>query len=260
MTPEPPKRVLLVYSRVGGGHLSAARALAAELEATGQATTRLVDIYVEGGRFPVTRFPALYAWMARSQPRLWWMVYRASEGSLIQDPQRVLRLFLRSRLRRLLDEERPDLIVSVLPGVNGVLAQTGVRLEVVLTDWHSVHRLWVARGVTHYAAPTESARADCIKFGAAPSAVEVVGIPVRRDFGLPATHASAARFRILAMVGAEGSPHALRNLAQLAQQDLDAELIVVCGRNKNLRRELATQERRHRTHVFGFVNNMQELK
>ena len=52
------RRVLVVYSRVGGGHQSAARALAAELDATGQATTRLIDVYVDTGRFPLTTFPA----------------------------------------------------------------------------------------------------------------------------------------------------------------------------------------------------------
>ena len=60
------RRVVLVYSRVGGGHLSAARALAAELEATGAATTTIVDAYLECGRFPLTLFPAAYARLARA--------------------------------------------------------------------------------------------------------------------------------------------------------------------------------------------------
>src|SRR5207302_4357631 len=37
------QRVLVAYSRVGGGHLSAAHALAAELESTGRVSTKLVD-------------------------------------------------------------------------------------------------------------------------------------------------------------------------------------------------------------------------
>jgi len=59
------RRVLLIYSRVGGGHLSAARALEEELVASGRAQTRLVDIYLECGRFPVTLFPRAYAELAR---------------------------------------------------------------------------------------------------------------------------------------------------------------------------------------------------
>ena len=52
---------MVMYSRVGGGHLSAARALAAELEAAAMCTARLVDIYVDCGRFPVTRFSLCFS-------------------------------------------------------------------------------------------------------------------------------------------------------------------------------------------------------
>ena len=48
-------------------------------------------------------------------------------------------------------------------------------------------------------------------------------------------------------------------LAQLNNLEETVQVIVVCGRNEELRRELAVQERRHPTHVFGFVTNMQEL-
>ncbi len=142
------KRVLVVYSRVGGGHLSAARALAAELESSGKATTRLVDAYLECGRFPATLIPTAYARLARAHPRLWSMVYH---GSTSFNPQWVLGPFLKGGFGREIAEFGPDVVVSVLPAINGLLARaanyTGARLEVVLTDWHSVHRFWVARAM-----------------------------------------------------------------------------------------------------------------
>jgi UDP-N-acetylglucosamine:LPS N-acetylglucosamine transferase len=251
------QRALLVYSRVGGGHLSAARALAEELEAAGVAT-RLVDAYVECGRFPVTLFPAAYAELARYHPRLWSMVYRATERGL--NPNRILRPFLRDGLARIVKEERPDLVVSTLPVVNGLLAEaaarTGARLEVVLTDWHSVHRFWVASGVHHFTAPTDSARLDCIRFGAPSDSVDVVGIPVRRAFSTPSQPQKHGKFTILAMVGAEGSPRALRNVAHLAQLDLDAQLLVICGRNEQLRQRVERLPTRMPLQAVGFVDNV----
>src|SRR3982074_104809 len=103
-----PRRALLGYSRVGGGHLSAARALAEELEAAG-VSTRLVDAYVECGRFPVTLFPAAYAQLARYHPRLWSMVYRGTEKGL--SPKRILGPFLRDGLTRTVKKQRPDLVI-----------------------------------------------------------------------------------------------------------------------------------------------------
>src|ERR1700682_2839316 len=101
---DAPKRVLVVYSRVGGGHLSAALALAAELESSGKATVTLVDAYLECGRFPTTLFPAAYAWLVRSHPRLWSMVYHHSNSL---NPQRVLGPFLADGFRRELTEVGP---------------------------------------------------------------------------------------------------------------------------------------------------------
>jgi processive 1,2-diacylglycerol beta-glucosyltransferase len=249
-----------VYSRVGGGHLSAALALAEDLESQGVAT-RLVDAYVECGRFPVTLFPAAYAQLARYHPRLWSMLYRGTQKGLT--PNRFLSPFLRRGVTKVMAEERPDLVISTLPVVNGLLAEatanSGARLEVVLTDWHSVHRLWVADGVHHFTAPTDSARQDCIRFGAAPDCVDVVGIPVRRAFAAPTQPHKDEKFTILAMVGAEGSPRSLRNVAHLAQLDLDAQLMVICGRNEQLRRRVERLPTRMPLRAVGFVDNVAEL-
>jgi len=254
------RRVLLVYSRVGGGHLSAARALAEALEATGHAHTRLVDAYVECGRFPITLVPRAYAELARHHPRLWSMLFHGSNTPF--DPKTVLGPFLRSGLRRVITEAQPDLVMSVLPVVNSLLVERAPRTEVVLTDWHSVHRLWVARGVDHYTAPTKVARLDCIRFGAPPAAVEVVGIPVRRAFttiaGQPRPPARQT-FTVLMMVGAEGSPRALDNLRALLELQIDAQVVVVCGRNEELRERVSALPTRLPMQVLGFVDNVAEL-
>jgi processive 1,2-diacylglycerol beta-glucosyltransferase len=154
--------------------------------------------------------------------------------------------------------------------VNGVLAEAasrvGAGVEVVLTDWHAVHHSWVARGVQHYTASTESARQDCIRFGAALDAIDVVGIPVRRNFALGTARElvraerlaqlglDPKRFTILAMVGAEGSPRAVRNIAHVARLDLDAQLLVICGRNEKLRAHLERLPARMPVRAVGFVD------
>jgi 1,2-diacylglycerol 3-beta-galactosyltransferase len=273
------RRVVVVYSRVGGGHLSAARALAEELESTGRAAAKIVDAYLECARFPLTLFPAAYARLARDHPRLWSMVYHGSDTASV-DSTRVLGPFLRQGFGRLLADERPDAVVSVLPAINGLLAQAaannGIGLEVVLTDWYAVHHSWVARGVDHYTVPTDSARQDCVRFGAPAACVDVVGIPVRSAFQSPRADVDQKtvrarrlaelgldpkRFTILAMVGAEGSPRALRNIARLAQADkhLDGQLLVMCGRNKKLLQHVQHLPSGMPVRAMGFANNVAEL-
>lgn len=255
-----PRRVLLVHSRVGGGHLSAARALAEQLEATGSVTPSLVDAYLDCGRWPVTLFPAAYARLARHHPGLWSMLYHGSDRL---NPSPFLLPLLKDGLRRVVRQAQPDVVISTLPMVNGalagVVAEIGARLEVVLTDWHRVHRLWVARGVDHYTAPTDSARQDCIAYGAAPEAVDVVGIPIRRAFSTPVSVPPRDGFTILAMVGAEGSPRALQNIARLARLDLNARMVVLCGRNDDLRHHVQRLSAHLPLQALGFVENVAEL-
>lgn len=266
-----PKRVLVVYSRVGGGHLSAARALVAELESSGHATAQLVDAYLDCGRFPTTLFPAVYARLARAHPQLWSMVYHRSTGL---DPRIVLGPFLKSGLKRQVAATRPDVVVSVLPAINGLLAIAahagGARMEVVLTDWHSVHPFWVAPGVDQYTVPSDSARLDCIRVGASSASVDVVGIPVRREFVAPVDRPVARarlsdlglevdKFTILAMVGAEGSPRALANIARLARLDVDAQVLVICGHNEGLRRYVERMPNGLPLRAVGFVDDVAGL-
>ncbi len=48
-------------------------------------------------------------------------------------------------------------------------------------------------------------------------------------------------------------------VAQLDKVDQPFQTIVVTGRNAELRRQLAAEDRKHPTHVLGFVTNMHEL-
>jgi processive 1,2-diacylglycerol beta-glucosyltransferase len=65
---------------------------------------------------------------------------------------------------------------------------------------------------------------------------------------------------VLVMVGAEGSPGALRNVARLARTPLpEAQLVVVCGRNTTLRRRIEALPGPTPLRALGFVDNVAEL-
>src|SRR5262249_34297671 len=116
---------------------------------------------------------------------------------------------------------------------------------------------WVGPGVAHYTAPTFSAREDCIRFGASADKVEVCGIPVRRAFANLPPAVPHNDFRVLMMVGAEGSPRALDSVWALLQ--LDAHVQVGGGRNDELRRRVLALPGQANVEALGFVENIPEL-
>ncbi len=98
-------------------------------------------------------------------------------------------------------------------------------------------------------------------------AVAVTGIPIAAKFSA-AIDAAAVRKRfglrddlatLLVLSGGFGMGPVAQILGEINKLAQPVQVVVVCGRNEELRRELAVQERRHPTHVLGFVTNMQEL-
>ena len=275
-----PVRVQILTSVVGGGHRSVARALADALAELGRPELEfwVDDLYVDLARFPASRFPELYAAVTRRYPRIWRAIFRLTDrpprggwiellGDQLGGP----------RLGRLLARRRPEAVVSTLPGVNGFVARSLAHnrlrpnLEVIVTDWADVHSSWVSGGVTHYTVPSQAAARTCRRAGVSAAAITVVGLPVRRQFSdasptLEARRAArdglglpAERFVLLAMIGTEGSAGALAHLRALAQVPLDADIVVVCGRNQRLRRQVGGLTSPNRLRALGFVEEVAEL-
>ena len=88
-----------------------------------------MDLYQDHSHFPVNRFPEIYARLARHHPRLWALLFHASNrGERRLNETTLLRPWIETRLAALLDREQPGLVVSVLPVVNGLLAESTARL------------------------------------------------------------------------------------------------------------------------------------
>jgi UDP-N-acetylglucosamine:LPS N-acetylglucosamine transferase len=258
-----------------------AQALARELAQarSEQVAVWVDDLYRSLASPPARRFPGAYALMTRHCPALWRKVYDwtnrppgPTRFELLGDP-------IGGRgLGRLLNGRRPHVVVSVLPGINGFVARsirrTGVEslLAVVVTDWADIHLGWMAQGVDTYFVPTSAAAAECGRAGVSADRVTVAGYVVRPEFAISepgdATRAAARgklnlpldRFVILAMVGTEGTKRALEHLMALRDVGgLDAELIVLCGRDERLQRRLLADGWGQIARVHGYVDDVASL-
>ncbi len=273
-------RVQIVSSRVGGGHQSVAQALRRALErAAGPRIQVWVDdLYTELGRPPLSGFPATYALVTRRFPGAWRFFYDVTNrppsgprfnwiGDVIGGPS----------LKNLVVARRPDAVVTVLPGTTGFAARSVLRsgvpanIEVVVTDWADVHLGWASTFPAHYTVPTENAMHTLLSVGIGRPEIDVHGLLVREQFvqvergpagkrharerlGLPQD-----RFLILAMVGTEGSPEALAHLQAVASTPLDADILVVCGRNRRLYRLVRNMKGVNPIMPLGFVEQIADL-
>jgi processive 1,2-diacylglycerol beta-glucosyltransferase len=135
-----------------------------------------------------------------------------------------------------------------------------------VTDFEA-HALWMQPGVDVYFVAASETKARLVARGLPAESVIVTGIPISARFTAPMdTPAIRKRLGVrddlpvlLVLGGGFGMGPVARILEELNKVPIAMQVLVVCGRNEELRRELAAMDSRHPTRVFGFVDNMQEL-
>jgi processive 1,2-diacylglycerol beta-glucosyltransferase len=121
--------------------------------------------------------------------------------------------------------------------------------------------------VNLYCVAAQETKVRLVARGVAAESVVVTGIPIAAKFARPVS-AGTVRKRLglrddvpilLVLSGGFGMGPVSQILQELNQLSRAVQVVVVCGRNEKLRRQLAVLNCRHPTHVLGFVTNMHEL-
>jgi processive 1,2-diacylglycerol beta-glucosyltransferase len=270
------RRGLILTASYGSGHNRVAATLARAFADAG-VETRVVDHFRELVHPEFERATRrLYYAMLRRTPGLWGLAYWVGDQIPVSSPRLLgLNHLGMSKLRRLLEAERPDFVVSVHPTPAAALSELGARRAVprhvtVLTDWVA-HTQWILPRADRYCVPAQEIGRDLIARGIPRERVVPTGIPVGPEFGRPADDRAAARLRLglsarlpllLFMDGAGGGFGRLDNAVEtLLDLDVACQAVVVTGRGPGLGLRLAArlERRQGRVKVFGFVDNVREL-
>ena len=279
------KRILLLISDTGGGHRSAANAIAAALDEVElgphgeplHLTHRIEDVAAHC-TFPLSQLGPAYSAALRFAPPLYGALFHATNGKRrFRSVVRFCEPLYRERLKSLFLEYRPDVIVSVHPLLNHAAlrarADAGlmhVPVLTVITDLGRVHEGWLVPEVDAVVVPAREVYERARERGIPSSRIFQLGHPVhpkfedvsetkaelRKQLGLP-TNATIA----LLMAGGEGGGKLLPTTLALARSNLPLHLVVVTGHNAALRQkfeELAPTLPLPMT-ILGYCNNVPEL-
>ena len=185
------KNILILTSKTGGGHISLAEALRDLLEQDGEQPGERKHTY---NITIIDPQPGFFHWHYRlvSRYALWlW----AAEFQFLDTPGRA-RLAHRSftrlvqrQLHTLLDETRPDVILTTYPflsyEVMRVQAQrsSAIPLVMLFSDANGVHNAWLTeRQAAATLATTRETYEQALAAGFAPERLHLVGWPVRAQF------------------------------------------------------------------------------
>jgi 1,2-diacylglycerol 3-beta-galactosyltransferase len=268
------RRAVFLFSDTGGGHRSAAEAVAEAVARLGaqDVEVSLVDALHHYAPTPFNRLPGLYPRMVRT-PRMWGMGFRASNG---RQRGRVLTTliwpYVRRASQRLVAEVSADLFVSFHPLLIAptlkALGSTRPPFFAVVTDLVTGHSLWYHHRLDLCFLPTEEAERRALVNGMRPERLRVVGLPVAERFCAPPGDRAQLRAdlgwpldrpMVLVVGGGEGMGPLFETACAIARSGAHAGLAIVTGRNENLRRRLEQVAWEIPTWVYGFEQRMPQM-
>ncbi len=270
------KKVLFLFSDTGGGHRSAFQAIqdAMKIRFGGAVEFDAVDVLREC-KWPLNKQPELYPRVVNTSKFLWALVYHSFDG---KRRTRLARQFIyrnnRRILRRIVAEHPADVAVCTHSVIGNPTFRAFLTLDerppflTVVTDLVTTPSFWYDPRVDHCFVPTESAYRRGLRLGMSPSQMQITGLPVNPHFINSMTTKEAARAEfslhpdlpaVLLVAGSEGMGAIHKTVAALDAEPLDAQLIVVCGRNQDLKAKLEQRAWINQHRIFGYVTNYHEM-
>lgn len=269
------KKILIVSLRAGMGHIKAAQSLEQacleffpEIEVKNadilSYTNPLIrflysDLYVIVNKF----FPEFYAYVYKH----YGLVKNISKSRPFWDKLNFGKFF------KLVDGFNPDIIIAThfVPAsvlVNHRGAGKNYKIVVVVTDYEA-HLMWTVKKADLNIVASANVKQSLIFYGISPEKISVIGIPIPPKFaekknisslkikygiteGLPVVLFSSGSFGFMPLIRIIGGLNAVKK---------DFQIMVVCGKNEKLKKELEEKmifEPRLKK-VFGFVDYMDEL-
>jgi processive 1,2-diacylglycerol beta-glucosyltransferase len=277
------KKIMIIYTKYGTGHLKAAKAIEKEFRDT------YSDVIIEcfdplSYARPIIN--SLFAFINkllsnkfRKKRMLAYEKYMYKEHSGYKNfIYFCTKLFWSKKLKEKINKFNPDLVISTQVGPTGLIAahnvwkHINVKLAADFTDY-AIHEMYIMphEHVDLYFVPTKSIKSDMIKRGVKKDKICISGIPVSNTFNpslynkdmlLKRYNLSSDKLKLLFVCGGGyGLENALNYFESIINLNAKFEYIFIAGNNKRLYKKAVLLASKSNTKgiVMGYVNNMPEL-
>ena len=274
------QKYLFCYLRTGGGHLAPARSVAQYLSREHGELIEpvLVDGLVDSKKIARYIIEDGYRFLQASAKWYYEFLYATNKFPPIgYFNVAMANYFIKPYIKKRILEERPSKIVIyhfflIMP-VYQSLKELGFNIPVVtvVTDPYTAHPLWFQRKQQQFILFSKRLKKHCLKRGISEKNLNVFPFIIDENFSSPLSsdHVFAVRNRfgfdpnkkmILIIGGGDGIPHGKTILQNLLSNSINAQIAIVCGKNKQLYDEAMILKKEFpELIVFGFVDFVYDL-
>ena len=270
-------KILILSATFGDGHKQVAKAISEAVEYTlPNASPIILDImeWIHPYLYPVSLF--VYKRGIKRFPQVYSYFYKKTrvKNSFSTKLNSLFTFGLQTMLE-VIQRIKPRVVVSTYPFAAGIISKLkeqgliNIPAVTIITDYTD-HSYWIHPYTDLYIVGSNQVRDRLISLGIEDDKIKDTGIPVRqrfiksqpRELLLEKYGMRSNKFTILIMGGGDGfigkgrsTFRALESVSQTLQ------LIIVCGRNKKLKKqlELELKDYKHDVLLLGFCENIQEL-
>jgi UDP-N-acetylglucosamine:LPS N-acetylglucosamine transferase len=280
MSQNTPK-ILIISSDTGGGHRSAAQALAVGLQRFWHGESVAVRIVkaVEDSHHITQKLVKLYNWLLRHKQG--WMKYLYWAINRFRPETR--EFFLKRGIgyvRDVFEKWCPHIVVSVHPLTQHILGRilrelnltSQIPLVTVVTDpCYGFWKGWACDDVSLYLVANEESRQQLLDYGVSAEKIRISGLPLhpkfrevdekvaqdaRRAFGL-----DPDKFTVFVNAGWIGGGNIPAIFRELVRGELDVQAIFLAGKNEELRKEAEeiAKSAKFPVKVIGYSDEIEKL-
>lgn len=274
-------KILIISSDTGGGHRSAALALADGITKFWKGESIAVRIIkaVEESHHITDKLVNLYNWILRNKQHWMKYVYWAMNRFRPETRQ-----FFHKRcvtyVKSQFEKWCPHIVVSVHPLTQHIFGrilkelklEKQIPLVTVVTDpCYGFWKGWACDDVSLYMVANDDARRQLVDYGISPEKIKVSGLPVHPRFHeVDETYAQNARraygldpdkFTVFVNAGWIGGGNIPQIFKELVRGELDIQAIFLAGKNEELFREAEKMARHAKfpVKVIGYSDEIEKL-
>ena len=269
------KKILILMSKTGNGHLSVAETLKEYFEYVdpNKFEVKIVDALQDYSTQMIKNMSKSYVPVVKYLPTLYTSGFYFTDNEIrLSLLLSLIRLQSRRKVTTLIDSFKPDLIISVHPLINNISGEISKKKKipfgVVITDMYNVHESWFNKDADLYVAPNQYVAKQCRKHGI--KNIITHPIPVKLKFSKLINkdkirqkyNLDKDKYTVLFTFGGSGTVNPTKIIKELTKKDIDKyQIIVINGKNEKTFKDIEKLKNKSRMNIvnLGFINNMEDI-
>ena len=276
------KEVLIFYASYGGGHLSAARSVKEYIETNyNNVHVTLLDCMEYINKILNKLTTTAYNEMAKKAPNLWGHLYYDSEKGPIKHLSMDANKLMSYKLKNLLDEKHPDLIISThfFPSTMCAYLKQKNKLDcpiaTIMTDY-APHDQWLVMNeyIDYFFVSHDGMKQELIGLGVDEKKIHATGIPVSQRFLkeynksdiIKEFELSNDKKTILFFGGGQfglGKGNTLKIFEALVKCSANIQIVAISGKNQKMKESfeniVSSYNKNNTIKILEFTNKVPEL-